>query len=1379
MKNLTKMFMAVAVLFAGFACTTDVTENLGVSVAGQTEITLSLEESRTQLGEKADGVYPLYWSEGDQIAVNGVTSDEVAAESVGTASATFVIGGVMTYPYNIVYPAPAEGISAEISGCYPVAFPATQVYKADNVDGDAIPMYGYIEEGAAPILNHLTGVLRIAVKGSATLSSLTITSGGGAIAGTFDVNCADGTLTPQIGSTSNTISMSFGEGLPLSETATPIYVAVPAGSYGKVSIDLFSTAGEKMVVKFDTVEKPIQAGMVREFVEFEYKGVASDEFVIDSVDALIAFAANPTKDARVAANLDLTGVAWTPIEGFAHTFDGGNFEIKGLTAPLFGTTSGSFKNVKLVDINIVETTDPTTGALARRIAATSSEAPIVDNCLLSGKFTVNVKDFTPTVTEDKTIAAMGALVGYAHGVKITNCVNEAVVDIQSVMSPATTLTSITCCGGLVGYAIGETSLGAAGSIENCENKASFTYTNGSYSTTFGLSTRLGGVAGQVDTCVVVKRVTNRGKVSVSGPFNGSNTNNIGGALGCIVKISAEDVTNYGTVSLESGHFGSVSLGGAVGYGSYLIANNLHNYGAISTAEGVTHYHLVCGGIAGKHVDNVSYSIMSNSTNNAPITILSDMDQIKSGYFRIGGCIGWGQNGEENITNNAEGVITIKSKLYNADDLNYSLAISGGVAYQTQSSVPTAITNNAPINIDCTVTTSSTYTDYGTVRLNVGGIIGYFDINNLVTSGHLNTGDINVTANTVGDIRVGGIFGQCNDGKVETSKSSGNITIKTGAKIGYSLMIGGIGACSNGDAISTLENSGDITVEENVTVGAGLNVAGGIGYSLKTATAITNSGNVTIKSGVNVAKAFYVAGGIARASVGATTLTNSGNVTIYSGKNGTISGAAAADKMVNIGGGAGYIEAKITFDGVINSGDITVSGFSPAGVFSLGGCIGRFSNDTGGTIKNSKNTGAILVDENTTMGGGCYVGGVLGLGNKDGSGQCSYSENDGPITLRAKASAGDNYIGGVAGYLNLGGTNYSLTNGANGDLLVHFAATGKHEFSVGGVAGRMVDHISGITNLGDITIKGKIADYARISGIVAYPNNYTRRNVLNDATITLDGEVVGNAYLGGIIGSGGYGGLYHNVQNKGKLHVTKNAVMHTNAYVGGIYGNLNTTNQILVNCYNSAEILFEGTSGADGGDSQVCIGGMIGASLQFRSIQHDFANSGNVTFKGTHKGTGRVAIGGVMGYNEAVYLGEGFSTYDETGTKLEATATGPVYHNCKVANTGSVTCEGGTNAYVGGWVGYTATPIANGAIACSINGGTSQNVGMVMGIPYAEATKVSNCQVGGTFVGAYDIEDEEFKTISLDASNYFKYMYSSEISQETAEADQCSYVSSIE
>ena len=110
MKNLTKLFVAVAVLFAGFACTTDATEDLGVQVNGadQTEIVLSLEESRTQLGEKVGDIYPLYWSEGDKIAVNGVAAiDECRFclwhflqqlwNTIGNYSFNFALGGARGY----------------------------------------------------------------------------------------------------------------------------------------------------------------------------------------------------------------------------------------------------------------------------------------------------------------------------------------------------------------------------------------------------------------------------------------------------------------------------------------------------------------------------------------------------------------------------------------------------------------------------------------------------------------------------------------------------------------------------------------------------------------------------------------------------------------------------------------------------------------------------------------------------------------------------------------------------------------------------------------------------------------------------------------------------------------------------------------------------------------------------------------------------------------------------------------------------------------------------------------------------------------------------------------------------------------------------------
>ena len=66
-KILSLLLVSGAILMA--SCTTDATNDIGVDAVGKnlTTITLSLEQSRTQLGEKAGELYPLLWSEGDQI----------------------------------------------------------------------------------------------------------------------------------------------------------------------------------------------------------------------------------------------------------------------------------------------------------------------------------------------------------------------------------------------------------------------------------------------------------------------------------------------------------------------------------------------------------------------------------------------------------------------------------------------------------------------------------------------------------------------------------------------------------------------------------------------------------------------------------------------------------------------------------------------------------------------------------------------------------------------------------------------------------------------------------------------------------------------------------------------------------------------------------------------------------------------------------------------------------------------------------------------------------------------------------------------------------------------------------------------------------------
>ena len=139
MKNLTKIFMAVAALVA-VSCTTDVTEDLGVHLngTGQTALILSLEESRTMLGEEANGLYPVAWCADDAISVNGVKSSSIAIDS-NASVATFSFDGVLNYPYCVAYPAANEG---------KVVFADQQSHTDGTFANGAAAMYGYAEADA-------------------------------------------------------------------------------------------------------------------------------------------------------------------------------------------------------------------------------------------------------------------------------------------------------------------------------------------------------------------------------------------------------------------------------------------------------------------------------------------------------------------------------------------------------------------------------------------------------------------------------------------------------------------------------------------------------------------------------------------------------------------------------------------------------------------------------------------------------------------------------------------------------------------------------------------------------------------------------------------------------------------------------------------------------------------------------------------------------------------------------------------------------------------------------------------------------------------------------------------------------------------------------
>ena len=233
-------------------------------------LTISLDDSRTSLGDKYNGIYHLYWLSEDTILCNELVSSGTSMDIYGSTIATFMFADTPTPPYNIVYPAPSNGEVATKEGCYPVVFPERQNYVEGSFDSGAAPMYGYTTDTNTR-LTHLAGVLRVAVKGDVTLSHIVVSAESGYISGIFDLNCQTGEITPQEGKASNQIVYNFENGLQLDlNEATPFYIAIPAGSYGVVSLSIYAVTGERMTGKFDSTQKPISLGQVREFTELTF-----------------------------------------------------------------------------------------------------------------------------------------------------------------------------------------------------------------------------------------------------------------------------------------------------------------------------------------------------------------------------------------------------------------------------------------------------------------------------------------------------------------------------------------------------------------------------------------------------------------------------------------------------------------------------------------------------------------------------------------------------------------------------------------------------------------------------------------------------------------------------------------------------------------------------------------------------------------------------------------------------------------------------------------------------------------------------------------------------------------------------------------------------
>ena len=629
MKNLAKIFMAVAVALFAFSCVQDATEELGVKVGGQTELTLSIEESRTQLGEKAGSLYPVTWCEGDVVAANGVASTGIEIVGNGT-SATFTFPEAIARPWNVVYPATTATPVTE--GLQAVTFLATQEYKVGTFCDGAAPMYGVAaaaaEGEAAPAvqLNHLSGVLRFAVKGAGeVLTSMTVTASG-KIAGNFDVDCATGALTAHADAT-NVVTVTFGEGLTLGAEATPIYVAVPAGEHGGVTIVLTTADAKTMTLFFNSDgEKKIDAATVREFKEFTFEANSLEDkwFEIYTVADMLTFAkagnALPFKGAKVMATIDMSGVAateWPQIADYAKEFDGGKnegFEIKGISFPLFYTIRGGIiKNVKLTDVNIVlPKVAGNYGSLVRALYGS-----IVENVEASGSI---------SATDPTAARSLGGVIGSISGATtLTNVVNHCSVTMDVSSDNEARL------GGIIGITATE-----ASTLTDCSNYGAILVKG-----TNTAKNRVGGIVGYASAGgnITLTRVHNYGTVTVNNTA-GADTHLAGMVGSVLAPTKFEDCHNHAeaTVTFAGATTkGDMSIGGFTGYASNTAyINNCTNSATIVVDNASAINNFVVGGISGYQNNATAGKYLTNSSNSGNICI--NATNIKT--IRLGGVMGY-------------------------------------------------------------------------------------------------------------------------------------------------------------------------------------------------------------------------------------------------------------------------------------------------------------------------------------------------------------------------------------------------------------------------------------------------------------------------------------------------------------------------------------------------------------------------------------------------------------------------------------------------------------------------------------------------------------------------------------------------------------------
>ena len=1369
-------------------------ENGSVPVGEESTISVTLNvpdpATKTSLGAKDGSTYPVYWSDGDIISLNGTAATSFYLDSGNTsARATFKVSN-LSAPYNFLY----GGVSGHSNQ---VSFPSTQNYVANGFDPAAMPMFASTNKLDAPItFYHMGALLKFSLTGSKKIDSVTLTAADSdkSLSGVFTVGTDsrgyfNGLLTPASGGAS--LIYSFGGHKQLGDLPFVFFVAIPAGTYeGGITLDIVDNASGHMTVKVldSNATKTIEAGVVREFENVVYSPNKETNLIqIYDTATLQNFVSRVnggeyTLNARLtqnAATLNASSIAasWTPIEDYKGIFDGNGKTISGLTKPMFGTLRGVVKNLTLNSTISTDSADDLSwGIFAKEVlpAGDIDDIAGLQNCTAKGSIT-----WTPESALGRA-SQLGGLVGNNKGGTISGCSNEATVTFADNGTVNGNQPSI---GGVVGRTQKGGDIKSQGYITSCSNSGSVVC-----AARFAENIYIGGVLGyQVEKAESVSGCTNSGLVKVASTASTGAALHIGGVIG-LGKGTIESCSNAseGVVTTEECTVGTyLCQGGVVGRlndDSGRVYEYITNAGTVNVAAVGAPSGRLVGGVVGRCNEG---AIITRFTNSGNINYTAN----DPNETYIGGVVASNTKADiilENC-NTTGGTLT-----YSGATTDGALYIGGVVGY---SSRPVNNCSNA-MTINITGSMSRNANQY----LGYGGVIGYLTGAVLATN-CTNSGAINYSqvVTDEGQTYIGGVAGALTNGEISGGGNSGTITF-AGQNTKRPLSVGGI-------------------------VGRVFTNSTESGYALNDN--VTNSGAIVVNSTVGGSQYMYLGGLVGQHLAGNIYGTNDAPITV----------TELHESMMALGGIVGYL-AGGTVSNATNTanGDIALNGFVSSYHSYTGGIVGIASGGSsiaagGGTITGASNAG------DSTIGSGCaiprnnYVGGVIAYAGNTVSG----ASNTGNIVNNYSQTSSSNgayhyAIGGVAGY-----SVASLSSCYNTGNVTNNGSTYKSEINLAGVVGISEGDLTSCSNGTPSLAGGTISNTAtsgtnsiqdgQFAGVVGNnKGNTTLTTCFNNGAVINSGACA-SVSIGGIVAWTSAGAVYEGCYNTGNITNTGTGSNSTaGVRMGGVAGSVSGANTftgdnttynynkgVLLENSESSKVAVGGICGytfgaasdfayaqaqiPDGDDvddivvkdntrDKVYLGGVIGMSAVTSSFDYAKNVDVDVVLQDlTMSATGQVFAGGIIGgwtasgeqtingctssgwvytkkhadkdnYYDDISVGDtptplwscfgGIAGMGASGSNEGLnggwnTITGKTFTNC--SNSGRILIYGKVRSCIGGVVAYTENDpdgcVCTGNIRLYKNGGIStvgnnyhrQIVGGVVGL--FTGSKISNAMYNGT------------------------------------------------